>query len=142
MATTQAKRKVKHAGSRPNHPAASKQRIFAGAQPSSAPTPLTPAAKLKVVDPAGGKPIPSDALRRLEVLENRMAELTDAHARALLRIHQLESHLSSASEAFSHLLSAREVFASVGNEPSPADDEPAAEPSVDASAEDLGGESA
>ena len=138
MATTQAKRKVKHAGSRPNHPAASKQRIFAGAQPASALTPLTPAAKLKVVDPAGGKPIPADALRRLEVLENRMAELVDAYARALLRIHQLESHLSGAG--------AREAFSVVGPDllpqPSAADDEPAAEPSVDASAEDLGGESA
>ena len=138
MATTAPKRKVKHAGSRPNHPAASKQRIFAAATPP----PLTRAERLKVVDPTGPR-TPPDALLRLEALERRLAELTAKHERAVGRIDQLEAQLGAEADAADAYVAASvSGHARFVAETSGAGDEPAAEPSVDPMAEDLGGESA
>jgi len=134
MATTPAKRKVKHAGSRPNYPSASKQRLFTKATPPPA---MSPAARLKVVDPESPKPTPPDALRRLESLERRVAELTDAHARALVRIHQLETQLSAEAQA-----DAIDAYRDATESAKSAGLEAIAEAGVDAGAEDLGSEPA
>jgi len=138
MTTSTPKKKVKPT-SRANHPAASKQRLYAPAakaqaqaQAQAAVQAMTPAPTLRVVDPSGPKP-PPNALQRLEVLERQCVELRTRLDAALERITQLEAQLDRVVD--------------LGDMPIGADsgaDEPEAssEPSVDATAEDLGGESA